>query len=360
MRPKYFNALNYSLGDEDSSVEHGILAKHANHVMAIAGSGGRVIPLLARAPKRLTCVDILQEQLALTELRVEALRALDHEDYTGFLGYPPHEMNPDDRKKNFDDLPLSQKSGDYLATLFAANDWRPIIYTGKFERAMIKLSKIVGLFVGKRGRLIFDCPDMEAQRDYYQTRFPHGAWKMVLFLIGNGAVLNSILYKGDFPKKNVPRSAYAVYRDIFRRLLGGLPARESFFLQLAFLGKVAYAQGNPIECDPSVFSAAKKALQHTDLTYYRGDVLGAADESVDFLSLSDVPSFFDDLALERDFMNRLGKKLPGGAVLVYRAHLRLPHPETAGFDSIIDSFRPLLDRERTQLWQVFAYRKTGG
>ena len=44
--------------------------------MAVAGSGGRVLPLLARRPRRLTCVDICRPQLFLTELRVEALRAL--------------------------------------------------------------------------------------------------------------------------------------------------------------------------------------------------------------------------------------------------------------------------------------------
>ena len=360
MKTKYFNDLNYSLGDEDSAVEYGMLSQGANHVMTVAGGGGRVIPLLARAPKRLTCIDILDEQLALTEMRIEALRALDHQAFTGFLGYPPNVMSPDERKATFAALPLSPKHKAYLEPVFTANHWRPIIYLGKFEQAMIKLSKVVRFAVGKKGRAIFDAPDLDAQKTYYRTRFPRTAWKMILFLIGNSAVLNSILYKGEFPKKNRPASAYAIYRDIFDRLLGELPARDSFFLQLVFLGKMVYPEGNPIECDAAVFAAAKRALQHTDLIYVRGDVLEAVDESVDFLSLSDVPSFFKSPELERDFMNRLGQKMPIGAWVAYRGHLRLPHPEITGFDPVIDAYRSLIERERTQLWRVFAYRKTGG
>ena len=355
---KYFTALNYSLGDEDTSVELGMLHEHAEHVMAVAGSGGRVIPLLARAPKRLTCVDILDEQLALTRMRIEALRALSHESFTGFLGYPPHAMCAAKREKVFRGLSLTDRDRDYLEKVFSANSWQPIIYLGKFERAMIKLSKIVRLFVGKRGLAVFDFQDQEAQRNYYRERFPHTAWKAVLFLIGNSAVLNSILYKGDFPKKNIPRSAFAIYRDIFHRLLCDLPARESFFLQLVFLGGLVYPEGNPIECDPAVFTAAKQALQHTPIDYHCGDVIEALDGSVDFLSLSDVPSFFQDPDLERNFLQRSREKLSTGGVLVYRGHLRLPHPETTGFHSIIEPYQALVDREKTQLWQRFAYRKT--
>ena len=356
MAQDYFSQLNYTLGDEDTWVEYHMLPEAARHVMCIAGSGGRVLPLLARAPKQLTCVDILDVQLWLTEMRLEALRALEHADYLAFLGYPPQPMSAAQRETCFQRLDLSAPAREHLGALFSRLKWAPVIYMGRFEKTIITLSKIVSLFTGKRGARIFDFATLEEQRAYYASGFPHMAWKMVLFLLGNSTVLNSLLYKGDFPKKNIPQSAYAVYRDIFFKLMNEMPARNSFFLQLVFFGEVRYPEGNPVECDAAVYAAARQALANTEISYLKGDVLAAADESVDFLSLSDVPSFFKG-EVETTYMQQLSEKLAPGAQVVYRGHLRIPQPDTQGFESLAATFQTQIAEERTGLWQIFPFRK---
>ncbi|NBW81737.1 DUF3419 family protein, partial [bacterium] len=76
MSSAYFNTLNYSLANEDTALELGILPEQRRHVLSVAGSGARVLPLFAKSPQRLTCVDLSQEQLFLTELRIESARVL--------------------------------------------------------------------------------------------------------------------------------------------------------------------------------------------------------------------------------------------------------------------------------------------
>lgn len=357
----YFDEqLNYSLGDEDSSVELAVLPARARHVVSIAGSGGRVLPLLARSPRRLTCVDISTPQLALTELRLAALRALEHEEYVSFLGYPPRPMTPTERRERFQRLELSAEARSTLERIFEASGWARIVYLGRFEKTMAQLAKVNRLLTGRAGQRIFEATDLEAQRAYLASSFPRARFRTVLLLLGNATVLNSLLYKGDFPKKNLPGSAYSIYRGIFDRLFTRFLARESYFLQLVFFGELRYAEGNPIECDPAIYAQARRALTETEVAYVKGDVLevvrGASD-AVDFLSLSDVPTFFKG-PLEDQFLQQMRPGLDRGALVVTRGHLRVVRPDTSGFESVASQYQEAIDRERTQLWQVQIYRAT--
>jgi S-adenosylmethionine-diacylglycerol 3-amino-3-carboxypropyl transferase len=213
------------------------------------------------------------------------------------------------------------------------------------------------LFTGKAGRGLFEARSREEQEAYLRTRFPHTAWKAVLLLLGNSAVLNSLLYKGDFPKKNIPGSAYSIYRDVFSRLFGACLARESFFLQMVFFGGLRFAEGNPIECEPDVYARAKAALGRTEVRYVQGDIFETArrEGGIDFVSLSDVPSFLQG-PREESFLQEVRPGLVPDAIVITRGHLRVPRPDTRGFELITSSYEGALKSERTQLWQVQVYQ----
>ena len=68
MSSQFFNKLNYTMSNEDTQFEYDLLDYNQGHVLCIAGSGSRVIPLLAKKPKRLSISDYSIEQLALTSL----------------------------------------------------------------------------------------------------------------------------------------------------------------------------------------------------------------------------------------------------------------------------------------------------
>ena len=70
MAKKYFSDLNYSLGNEDTSLEVEIL-KHIRpkNIFSVAGCGSRALPLLSVFPDNLVAVDISEAQIFITELR---------------------------------------------------------------------------------------------------------------------------------------------------------------------------------------------------------------------------------------------------------------------------------------------------
>ncbi|MEK6705643.1 MAG: DUF3419 family protein [Bdellovibrionota bacterium] len=355
----YFQNLNYTLANEDTSLELAILPENVDHVLSVAGSGGRVLPLLAKRPKLLTCVDISKQQLQLTELRIESARKLNHKEFLGFWGYPPHPAAPEERQDLFHDLKLSKPARSFFYALFKHKKWESILYDGKWERTFAKLAWLNRKITGASGAGLFTALSKSEHNAYLKNQFPHTAWALVLFLLGNANVFNALLYKGQFPRKNIPHSFFRHYHAAFSRLFNQGPARRNFFLQMVFFGKVIFGEGCPIECDAEIFAKTKKALTKTEVRYLQGDIVHEAATSrdkIDFLSLSDAPSYFQG-EKERSFLQQVSKNLSPRAITVIRNYLHLPEGlNTNGFERITENYSDAISSEKVQVYTPEIYR----
>lgn len=353
----YFKHLNYTLGDEDAEAEMNMLAEDCRHVFAIADCGSRILPLVARAPRKLTCVDINPEQLAVTRLRIALLHKVDRNQFCAFLGYTDG-MTPEARRALFDSLELEGRHRDVLREMLERIHWGPLVYEGKFERMLITLSKVTRAVLGSACDRLFEHRDLPTQANYFRHGFPRLRWKLVLGLLGNSTALNSLLYKGDFPEKNIPKSYLCIYTEIFERLLTQFPARSSFFLQLIFLGRIRFEEGLPIECRPDVYAQAQARLKNCEVHFVEGDVLtsfGSTGGNIDYLSLSDVPSFLPDEAAA-DCLQLARPHMCDGGLAVIRGHVRLVQPRMDGFKDETTRFAELASRETTGLWHIHAFQ----
>ncbi len=355
MKKNYFSTLNYTLGDEDNRLETTLIALGANHVLTIAGSGARIVPFLSRRPNVMHCYDIVPEQIYLNEMRLAALRTLEVDEYASFFGYPPKFMTAETRRKIFNSLNLSDDARRFLQACFENNQYGTLICEGKFEKMLITLQRVNKRITSKLGAGIFECTNLNEQHEYMSRHFPHELWKIVLFLLGNSTVLNSILYKGDFPKKNIPGSTYSIYKRIFRQLFERVIARESFFLQLVFLGKLVYAEGNLEECDPVIYNQAKRELDHTEIRFYCENVMTARHHNLyNFIYLSDVPSFLPEQSAAK-FLQQFRPFLAPEALLGVRGHLRIIRPEENGYSNVSKRYGTMIENEHTQLWTIDIY-----
>jgi S-adenosylmethionine-diacylglycerol 3-amino-3-carboxypropyl transferase len=361
MGKQYFRKLNYTLANEDTRLELDLLPEGVGHVCAIAGSGGRALPLLAKRPKRLTCVDLSEEQLKIAELRVESARQLSHEEWLAFWGYPPYPAPPAGREKIFAKIKLPEETGRFWQELFSAYAWESVLYEGKWEQTFVKLSKLNRLITGAKGAGLFDAKKPKAHARYLKDSFPHKRWELVLRLLGNAAVFNALLYKGSFPKKNISASFFEFYKQCFEKLFAQGPARNNFFLQLLFFGEVRFPEGNPVECEPAVFAAVKEGLEQAEVSYRLADVVDektSLPAPIDFLSFSDVPSYFGS-GLEKRFMQQLKPKLAPNAIVVIRNYLHLPEQcDTTGYENITPQYRELIDNEKVGVYIVDVFRRS--
>ena len=358
---KYFTqSLNYTLANEDTLLELDLLPNGVGHVLSVAGSGGRVLPLLAKNPKNITCVDLSQEQLYLTELRIESVRALTREEFLAFWGYPPRSATPSERRSIFNKIKISESAKKFIKGLFDHLEWKSILYEGKWERTFIKLSQVNRLLTGVRGLELFSALNEKEQKEYLENKFPRKAWGMVLALVGNAGVFNTLLYKGAFPRKNIPKSFYTLYKQTFDRLfLSGL-ARQNFFLQLVFFGRVIFEDGLPIECRTDIFEAAKKSVIKTKISYVHSDLIQAVEKSempIDFVSLSDVPSYFSG-ELEKNFMSRMSKNIAPHGIAVLRNYLHVPEDlDISDYEKVTGQYQDQILSEKVGVYQIEVYRR---
>lgn len=351
----YFKSLNYTLGDEDSSVEHAMLQERNEHVVSIAGCGGRVIPLLARQPGKLICVDISPIQLELTRFRLAAAANLELDDYLGLLGYTPMEIRKRERLFNLLNIPKNSEY-DRLKQIISRD--YPLIYQGRFEKMLHQLYTVIRFVIGNYRHTLFSYNTLEEQREFITTKFPRKRWNLLVIALGNSAILNSLLYRGEFPKKNIAGSHASIYHSIFETLFNTILARRSFFLQMIFLGEIKYADGYPIECQAEIYHSAQLASKQCEIDYYCGDVLNYLSNSsdVNFVSLSDVPSFLSNQQAI-SYLKKIQPGLAPGALVVSRGHMRVIEPELTGFYDSTEQIEDIIKNESTQLWRISSFTK---
>lgn len=360
MPREYFNSLNYTIGNEDTSLELAVMPEKVRHIFAIAGSGSRLIPLLSKNPQHLTCVDSSLDQLALSELRLSSLKALKHGDFLSFWGYPPYEITPRERRDIFESLEISSDTRKIAELFFQRSNWKPLLYMGKWERTFQKLSRINRWIVGDRGLGIFSCQTKKEQENYLVTKFPHKAWSFVIFILGNTTVFNALLYKGDFPRKNIPESLYMFYTKRFKKLFEQDVVRKNYFLQLLFFGIIKFPEGLPIECNLDIFLKAKEGLKKAKVTYISNDVIREIERTsmpIDFLSLSDVPSYLHPPE-EQEFLQKIKDKISSGGVVVNRYYLRIPENlNTDDYQDITDHFKGPISEDKFQMYSFGIYKR---
>lgn len=361
MTKDYFNKLNYTLANEDTEMELQILPEGVSRVIAVAGSGARVLPLFARSPATVTCVDLSMEQLWLTELRIETARILSHDDFLQFWGYPPKTGSAEHRRRVMSELMISDSCRNFFRSLFEETDWSPILYCGRWEQTFGKISKVCRRVLGSNIEELFASETIAEHADFMSKHFASLRWDLLVFILGNSAFFNAMLYGGHFPQKNTSGSHRSFYKAAYQRIFSaGLP-HENFFLQLTMFGEIKYPQGNPVECRPEVYAALQAGIRRSKIEYANAGVVefigSQSDKPAGFVSLSDVPSYFDN-ATAVDFLQQMNSGLSRDALVVSRYYLRvLKDMNMAGFESVTEKFIRWIELEKTQMYDVGIYRK---
>lgn len=347
---KYFSSLNYSLANEDTSLEFNLVRYFkSENILSVCGSGSRALPLLHPAAKSLKIVDLVKVQLELGQLRYELVKNLSCHDYKKFFGYPPYriEDNSDWRKQLINTLNIS----DELKKGFESHDWNSLLYVGKWESTFVFFSKMVRFLLRSHAQEMFRAKDLQGQRDYFKNAFPWKRWNLLVKLIGNKAMFNALLYKGDFVVKNVPESYFEYYDKAFKHLFNHDLITRSFFMQLLVMGKLVFPEGNLQEVQEECYEDIKTS--QASLEFIQSDLISSIKncQNLDFISLSDVPSYFK-ANVEKDFLQDIKSHLNIGGIVVMRSYLRVPQADRSGYKDLSEQFKALIDSEKVQMYKI--------
>lgn len=362
MSEKYFQGLNYTLGNEDTSVEIELVKQYkSKKIFSICGSGGRSLPLLSENVELLSLSDLSIHQLYLAELRLATYTQFSKEDFLKFWGYFPcnEKDNCTLRESQFEKLNISVKCRDFFQHVFDEINFNSPLYLGKWERTFKILSNINKILLGRDFDHVMHFDNLADQKKYYKNEFPMVRWKLVIFLLGNKSLFNALLYKGDFIEKNSPLSHFDYYFNAYDRLFTTDLASKSFFLNLCFYGRINSQNGVPVEAHAETIERIKNSK--SEVQYLNEDFvscLAKGEKQYDFLSLSDVPSYFKN-DLERDYMQKIRPSLCKDAIVVVRYYLRKSNCDLTGFKDISELHRNLFDHEKVQMYDIHVYQFQG-
>lgn len=362
MTKHYFTDLNYTLGNEDLTVEYKILQnefpqKNIN-ICAIAGSGNRSVILLTQHTKEIVYCDTSAQQLALTELRTQSLKYLTHAEFLDFFGYTS--TTPVKRKALFAKIKTTKKTGSTMAIILKEHQWKELIYIGKWERTFYKISRMIRVIAGNKIRTLINIDNSNDYFSFLNTTFPVLRWNLAIFIIGNATMFNKLLYKGAFPENNVSKSIYTFYKNSFNKVFNQGVAKTNFFLNILINGTIEHADAFPIECNEKLFEQARNNIKTTRFTYNVGNLLDVAQNYKNhfhYIVLSDIPSYFQG-PQEQIFLQLLHPSLHTGGIVVMRFYLHIPqNVDCTGFLEITTRYKEVIEKEKVGMYAIKVFQK---
>ncbi|KYG66033.1 transferase [Bdellovibrio bacteriovorus] len=364
MAKEYFSDLNYTLANEDTRVEWELLPANVDRVFSIAGSGARCLPLLAKKPKNLDVIDMSVSQLYLCELRLQAMKNLSYGEYLFLMGYRgalqggPNEG--DDREALYRRLKLSPEATAYWNE--RVKGWKPkgFILLGRWESHFQKIGVLFRDYLKCDFTKIFETQSLAEQAEAYEKYWPKLRWNSFIRVVASEYVFNKFLYKGHFSGKSDHRTEQRppsqFIMEEFERIFKTQLVRKNYFMQILFLGKIAYEEGLPLEAHEDVVEAVKKSK--TEIRYLHGNLLEELPKhAYDFISLSDTISYLPQQEANQ-ILQRLHPDTKSGSQMVIRSFMRAPTAmDLKSWQELVDKNMWAQNLDGTGVYQFHIFKK---
>lgn len=362
MAKEYFSDLNYTLANEDTEIEYGLLGENAERVFSIAGSGARCLPLISKNPKEIDVVDMSESQLFLVELRLQAMKALTYEEYLFFMGYrgAVQGVKPSPRRADlFYKLEMTEKARAYWQERVEGWEATGFIRLGKWESHFQKLGSLFRDVLKCDFSKVFAANSLEEQKELYEKAWPHLRWNSFIRVAASEYVFNKYLYKGHFSGrdgKTEERSSSQFIMEEFKRVFMTQLVRQNYFMQTLFLGKIQYEEGLPLEAHLKVFNAVKKS--QTKVNYILGNLVELLPQhAYSFISLSDTISYLEG-SDANGLLQRLHPETPSGARIVIRSFMRAAKKmNSTGWSYLDGKSQEAQSQDGTGVYQFHIYQK---
>lgn len=132
--------------------------------------------------------------------------------------------------------------------------------------------------------------------------------------------------------------------------------RKNYFMQILFLGKIAYEEGLPYEAHQLIFDRVKSSP--TKVNYLLGNLLDHLPKTAyDFVSLSDTISYLDQGDASQ-ILQKLHKDTAAKSQMVIRSFLKAPTAiDTKGWEALKNVDKWAHAKDGTGVYQFHIFRK---
>lgn len=295
----FYKRLNYSLGNEDWSVEEQALRiAPGDKVVCVTASGDRPLHLLMTDCAEIISIDMNSIQNYLLELKLIAISYLDFETYLAFLGCEPSPHR----------LSIFSQLRSHLS-IEAATYWEKnkkmikqgILYQGMVERLTFLGARFFKLLGRKKVETLLSFTNIDEQRAYVAKKWDTFTLRHIFGVLLNSNVLKYVINDpglNSYIDLSIRPGDY-IYQRMQRYLTTGL-ANKSALLQLIIKGKVSPDAYFPY----MTFEGYSKIRRNIHrLNYQTGNIIeflnNHTPSQIDCFSMSDIASYMPQEVFER-------------------------------------------------------------
>lgn len=205
-------------------------------MMTITSGGCNTLAFLAHDPAVIYTVDINPTQAYQLELKMAAMRSLEHREFVQFLGLVP----ASDRLRTYSSLrsSLSPKAAKFWDA-HPAILRRGFLLRGGYDRFVSLVGGFVRLIHGRRivdGLLA--AKDLDEQRAFYDRHWDNARTRLVFRLFYNKRVLARMGLDADYFRFDDGSSSFAEsFLRKFRRVVHDVPVQNNYFLYVYLKGR---------------------------------------------------------------------------------------------------------------------------
>jgi S-adenosylmethionine-diacylglycerol 3-amino-3-carboxypropyl transferase len=307
--------IRYAQVWEDPSVlRRGLRVQPGERVFSVGAAGDNALALLLDDPAEVVAVDMSPAQIALFELKLAALRRLDHGALLEFFGV----RDGRDRGETWAEL-RPGVSGPSRAFF----DERPdeiatgLLHAGKFERYFAIFRRTMLPLVQSRRtvREYLASPGLEEQRGIFQRRWDNRRWR-ALFRVFFGKLLLGKLGRDPALFEHIEEGAVGD-RLLARvsRAFEKVPVKDNFFVEYILTGRYSGRHGLPPWLEAKNHATLRARLDR--LKIIEGRVESVLDDArgFDAFNLSDIFEWMSPADTEKAYARVLGAARPGARLV---------------------------------------------
>jgi len=310
-------------------------------VLAITSGGCNVLAFSLEQPKSVIAIDVNPAQNYLLELKMAAIKGMEHPEFLEFLGV---------RRSNERRYFYGQIRAYLSPTAQAYWDQRQIdikngvIHAGRFERYFWLFRKFILPLMHTHRRIgqFLSIGDIEAQQRFYHEHWDNRRWRMLFRVFFGKTVMR--LIGGRYP--GFLRYAAATdlgghYLDRARHAFTEIPAADNYFLEYILTGGFIRLEAMPPYLMEGNFEALKRSVERIRVETVGLEVFLSTlpASSISKFYLSDVFERMGPDEIAGIFRELVRVARPGARLCYYNNLVSRRHP--AAFDQVITTYPEL-------------------
>lgn len=322
---------NYGISQEDALTEIGALQiDKGDSLLCIASAGEIPLNIAALKELKIVATDVSVNQIRLCRMKQVAATLPDSTKSAAFLGY--QEMDPEERTQFYigEIMPLLTQEDAWFWQNHSEAIAGGVVNAARFEKYMQKVSGIGQMLIGKKNLYkLFDCATIEEQRNVFDSRI-NGLMVKAIFNLA----FHPWIYKnrGIDPAgltHSGARNIAEFFFNRFRNFCCNTPARENYYLQYTFFGKVLFPEALPEFLQPTNKERLTRNIPNIEFSVGPIEDVLANSETGSFnkIHLSNIGDWQSVETMNQLFSLISQKTIPGYRIAMRYIHLHHPIPE---------------------------------